>query len=149
MIIGIDLGETIVTRKNTTDGTSVFFPDVVRVIRRIVNLADKVHIISRVNRVQEERSKAWLQQADFFAITGIPRENLHYCREREDKAEIGRRLGVTHHIDDRPEVMVHFDDSVVKYLFRPEPLDVVSYFNKLKNTKVMSSWTEIEKEVCL
>jgi hypothetical protein len=149
MIISIDLGETVVTKKTTTDGSSVFFPDAVRVIRKIVKVADEVHIISRVSRLQEERSKVWLQQADFFAITGIPRENLHYCREREDKAEIGRRLGVTHHIDDRPEVMIHFDNGVVKYLFRPEPLDVISHFNKLKNTKIMSGWTEIEKEICL
>lgn len=145
MILGLDFGLTVV---DTRHYPRVAFPNAIRVIRRLVKeRADKVYIISKVNETQKESVENWIQENDFFAITGIPSANIRFCAERKEKGEICRVLGVTHHIDDRPEVMAHLNKGIKKYLFQPESIDVVTFFNVLKNTKILHDWLEIEKEL--
>ena len=146
-IIGIDFGDTIFYKLE--DHTKIIFDDAVRVIRRMVDDPHViVHIISRVNEEQERRGIKWMADVDFLGQVNLPRDHVHFCRERKDKADIARALKVTHHIDDRPEVMAHMDVSIYKYLFRPNPTDLMAYYNQLQrhHVKVIKTWVEIENE---
>ena len=64
----------------------------------------RIHLVSRFKH-DERRIKEWLEYINFFGRTGIPESHFHPCKERKDKAEIARSLGVTHFIDDRAEVL--------------------------------------------
>jgi hypothetical protein len=54
---------------------------------------------------------------DFFGRTRIPEASLHFVRERRDKAPVCQRLGVTHFVDDRLDVLAHLDAVEHRYLF--------------------------------
>lgn len=146
-VIGIDFGDTIFYK---TDGqTKVLFDDAIRVIRRMTDDPyTTVHIISRVNEEQEARGIKWMADIDFLGQVNLPRYHVHFCRERKDKAGIARMLKVTHHIDDRPEVMSHMDVNIYKYLFRPNPVDLVTFYNKLQShhVRIVNTWLEVEQE---
>lgn len=146
-VVGIDFGNTIFYKENDV---KIVFPDALSVIRRMTNTPNMVvHIISKVDEDQERRAKVWIDEVNFTAETGVPRENIHFCRERGDKALIAEKLYLTHHIDDRPEVMVHMSVSIQKYLFRPLPEDVVEYYNRLRlhHVTIVNTWKQIESYV--
>ena len=144
MVIGIDFGNTI-TYKPAGATSVVPFPDALRVVKA---LASKYpcYIISKVNAQQKVDVLTWLVANDFFNQVGIPESNLHFCEERHQKNAICVRLGVTHHIDDRPEVVHHLNNDIKAFLFRPIAADVVSYFYSLKTKDVciVQDWKEIE-----
>ncbi len=142
--IGFDLGRTIVVGEN---GVKVALPDSIAVITRLVKACDgQGFIISKVTPVQELRAKKWLQNTDFYATTGISPEHVHFCAERADKAPIAQRLGLTHFIDDRPEVLAHME-NIVRYriLFQGNENDFIAHRVKLLDIYRAQSWREIEK----
>jgi hypothetical protein len=141
--IGIDFGRTIFDPNN---GNKIVFPDAFRVIRRMVDEGHTVHIISKVTEEQEARGRKWIVDVKFLEETGLTMDRIHFCRERSDKAVIAERVGLTHHIDDRPEVMAHMDIRILKYLFQPKGDDLVEYFNRLRfhTVTVVNTWLEIE-----
>jgi hypothetical protein len=144
-VLGIDLGKTIVT----IDGESqkVAFPDAIRVIRRLARerFEGRVHIVSKVDEGQKKRALEWLDESGFYEETGVQRESVHFCAERREKAPICRTLGITHFIDDRPEVMSHMQDIPHRFLFRSIEEDVKAYEDKLSGVIHVKSWIEIEK----
>ncbi|WP_207945519.1 hypothetical protein [Actinomadura sp. 7K534] len=78
-------------------------------------------IISKCGDRIRRRTLAWLDHHDFYARTGLPRENVRFCRRRAEKAGHCRELGITHMIDDRLDVHAAIRDVVPhRYLFGPE-----------------------------
>ena len=144
-VIGIDFGNTIV-RNVKGSGLKKPFPDALRVVRRIAETYP-VHIISKVNDIQKKHVLQWISDNDFFLKVQIPEDHLHFCAERWEKDRICISLGVTHHIDDRPEVVAHLNHQIQAYLFRPTPKDVVKYFPILcvNEVNIVQSWKEIER----
>jgi hypothetical protein len=52
----------------------------------------------------------------------VARQNLRFCRERPEKAEHARALGLTRFIDDRADVLQALRGVVDRrYLFGPQP----------------------------
>jgi hypothetical protein len=146
-VVGIDFGDTIFYKLE--DHSKIIFDNAIRVILRMTDDPHTiVHIISRVNEEQEHRGIKWMTDTDFLAQINLPRDHVHFCRERRDKADIARALKVTHHIDDRPEVMAHMERSIYKYLFRPNPVDLTAFYNQLRDhhVQVVNTWLEIEDE---
>lgn len=78
--------------------------DAFEVLARIVPLFEGVWVISKCGPRVEQRTRQWLAHHDFFRRTGIPGENVRFCRARADKAIHCAELGITHMIDDRIEV---------------------------------------------
>ncbi|WP_018655065.1 hypothetical protein [Actinomadura flavalba] len=79
-------------------------------------------IISKCGERIRLRTLAWLDHHDFYARTGLPRENVRFCRRRADKAGHCRELGITHMIDDRPDVHRALEGVVPhRFLFGPQP----------------------------
>lgn len=115
-ILGVDCGDVIFY---TWRWTSV--PGALNALRDIVSSKKfgAVYVISKVNPISRIIFLARLQYLDFWRHTGIPRENLYFCRRHEDKAPICARLGVTHFIDDRLDVLHHMKTVPYRYAFGP------------------------------
>ncbi|TYB43490.1 hypothetical protein [Actinomadura chibensis] len=78
-------------------------------------------IISKCGDRVRRRTLAWLDHHDFYARTGLPRENVRFCAKRPEKALHCAELGITHMIDDRPDVHRAIRGLVpYRYLFGPE-----------------------------
>ena len=142
--LGIDLGDTIFTKEN---GVRFPFRGSYRVIKRLIEerFKEKSFIVSRVTPEQKIRALAMLKEDGFHELTGLPPKNVEFCELRHEKAPICERLGITHFIDDRPEVMSHMEFVPHRFLFRPIPEDVELFKNKLEGVTIVQSWAEIEK----
>ena len=55
-------------------------------------LQGRVYLVSKCGERIEARTRRWLVQKRFFDRTGLPRENLRFCRERRDKVGIAQAL---------------------------------------------------------
>ncbi len=143
-VLGVDLGRTIV------DPNKNPYPDCFRLLKRLVNerFGENVYIVSKVNAEQKVRAIAWLLRHDFYAETDISPNHVEFCAERHEKAPICRRHGVTHMIDDRPEVMSHLSFVPHRLLFQPIMEDVLLFKKDLTGVHILQSWQEIERLLC-
>lgn len=138
---GFDLGNTLVNK-------TVPLPDAFRVAKRIVTELDpNAVIISRVNEKQKQRALEWFKKENVLEQLGIKPENVYWCEQRCEKAPIVDKLGLTHFIDDRPEVMNYLSNEVVKIFINPDPSDLYDYRDDIQNFTVCSDWLAIEKLV--
>jgi hypothetical protein len=138
---GSDLGSTIV---NTA--TRRAYPDVFRVLKNLVKRLGpaELFIISRVNEVQKVRAESWIANDGLFEMTGMLPENLFWCAERHEKGPIAEKLGLTHFVDDRPEVLIHMPLVPHRILFNPRQEEVDQFRGRLGGISIVSSWLEIE-----
>ncbi|WP_203920757.1 hypothetical protein [Rugosimonospora africana] len=79
--------------------------------------ASRVHLVSKAGPKVAANTRAWLTHHDFFDRTGIPAANLHFVRERRDKAPVCQRFGITHFVDDRLDVLAYLEEVEHRYLF--------------------------------
>lgn len=126
--LGVDVGGVIVALAGRDEDTSFFgsqplrTPAVAGVFDALAALtvqpfAARVHLVSKAGPKVAANTSAWLTHHDFFDRTGIPEANLHFVRERRDKAPVCQRLGVTHFVDDRLDVLAHLETVEHRYLF--------------------------------
>lgn len=136
---GSDLGSTIVNTK-----TKVAYPNSMRIIADIIRKygPNKFFIISRVNTEQKVRAQAWLNQSRFFGQTGMPEQNLFWCEERHQKAVIAKDLGLTHFVDDRPDVLIPMISVPHRFLFNPRLEDLEQFKKSLSGIRIIDSWNE-------
>ncbi len=64
--------------------------------------------------VIEPKARQWLKRYGFDAV--VPPKRVHFCGERNEKARICKKLGITHFIDDRLEVLSYLV-GIVPHLF--------------------------------
>ena len=114
-VLGVDIGGVIidlVSEDRGRDPAADFaaaspvpgaFESIARLVER--RFAERVWLVSRCDAPTEPLILAWLDRHDFFRVTGVARERVRFCRERHDKATIGRELGITHFVDDRHDVL--------------------------------------------
>ena len=116
--LGVDIGGVIISRADDRGDTSFFsgnfldtlaepsaFDALARLRRERFGVA--IHLVSKCGPKVESKTRQWLAHWDFFGVTGIPEANLHFCRARQDKGPICEKLGVTHFIDDRQDVLAN------------------------------------------
>jgi hypothetical protein len=90
-------------------------PDLVRMFN------GQVWLVSKAGPRVQEKTRHWLRHHLFFERTGISPANLRFCLERPQKASHCRELGITHFIDDRPDVLMHLEGVVGnRFLFGPQ-----------------------------
>lgn len=142
--IGYDLGNTIL---KTIGGEKHPHNGALRVIKRLTQerFGDNSYIVSRVDPEQKLRAEAWLIRDGFHELTGVPRTHVKFCPERIDKAEICSTLGITHMIDDRPEVLAHMPFVEHRILFQGDPVDYEQFKDQLEGVHRVESWEEIEQ----
>ncbi|GAA3761606.1 hypothetical protein GCM10022225_54130 [Plantactinospora mayteni] len=126
--LGVDVGGVLVTLAGRDEDTSFFggqpllTPAVAGVFEALTALtaapfAGRVHLVSKAGPKVAANTRAWLAHHEFFDRTGIPAGNLHVVRERRDKAPVCQRLGITHFVDDRLDVLAHLETVEHRYLF--------------------------------
>ena len=91
----------------------------------VAHFEGRVWIISKCGEGVQRKTLAWLDHHDFYALTGIPKRNVRFCRERADKAIHCSKLKITHMIDDRLDVHRAIREIVPnRYLFGPQQGEV-------------------------
>ena len=139
-VLGVDFGNTIAVH-------DVPIPDSLRVLGRLAKevFDGRVFIISKVNEEQEIRVRRALKEHAILDILRISIDEVRFCPNRADKATICRELGVTHMIDDRPEVMVGMPEVVTtKILMDPDFDDLLLHFNRICPVTLVRNWKDVE-----
>ena len=118
--LGIDVGGVIVARLAADTDTSFFgtrpmdTPPVEGAFEAIAELARRfeyrVHIVSKAGPKIDGLTRQWFGERRFFERTCVPSSNLYFVRKRHEKAPVCARLGITHFIDDRPDVLENLAD---------------------------------------
>jgi hypothetical protein len=114
--IGLDFGGVIVANHKAVPGEDTglassghgqaAMPGAIHAVRELISLSGgQVWIISKAGPRMQARTLEWLEGTGFHGQTGLPVENVRFCLERTDKAELCRELGITHFVDDRVHVM--------------------------------------------
>ena len=128
--IGVDIGKVLIGGGGpndtpflgTTDAMAMDAPEVPGSFEGVAELVEltggAVWLVSKCGSGIERRTQLWLEHHDFWDATGVPREHAVFCRERREKAPIARRLGLTHFVDDRADVLEPMAGVVEhRYLF--------------------------------
>lgn len=151
-IIGVDIGGVLIAHSDDRSDTSFFSKHYLKTpacdgafeaIRHLVLGGCDVHLVSKCGESVEGKSRKWLLTNGFYEITGLVPENVHFCRERADKATICTELGVSHFVDDRLEVLSYLKDVPNKYLFNPSPKEVDKFRVALPTVQQVSTWQEL------
>jgi hypothetical protein len=155
--LGIDIGRVIIDGpSHPAGGDTAFFtgdeatlvatpemPGAVDAIARLVEaFAGRVWLVSKCGPRVQARTLVWLQGNDFHARTGLPADQVRFCRTRPDKRLHCEELGLTHFVDDHPEVHSAIRGAVDhQYLFGPQRGHVPPY---VRHTQ---TWADVERLV--
>jgi hypothetical protein len=141
--LGVDIGRVIIdgSAHPTGDDTAFFtgdeaamlatpeVPGAIETIARLVRLFEgQVWLISKCGARVQARTERWLAAHDFFRKTGMCSENIRFCRKRADKRDHCVELGLTHFVDDHPEVHEAIHGTVThQYFFGPQARPVPAW----------------------
>ncbi len=91
-------------------------------VAELMRLFDgNVWLVSKAGPRIQARTRRWLEDRQFFDLTGVMREHLRFCRERREKADLALTLELTHFIDDRFDVLRYLEGIVPnRFLFGPQ-----------------------------
>lgn len=111
----VDLGGPIIRQQGIeTEGSF----EALRMLRES-RFGDRLHVISQCDAVTETRRRIWLEEHDFFRRSGLCRDQLHFCREVWEKAELCSRLGVTCCVENSIPVMKNIRTVPFLFLYHP------------------------------
>jgi hypothetical protein len=156
-ILGVDIGGVLISKAGDGTDTSFFTdrfletPMVADAFEALARLSRErfgadIHLVSKCGPRTQAKTKLWLAHHRFEEITGISSECVHFCRERRDKAPICARLGVTHFIDDRLDVLAYLTSVSRRYLFMPENEEKQRRARELGAVAVQS-WAEVAADL--
>lgn len=155
-VLGVDVGGVIIDRVNDGTDTSFFgrnfllttaVADVFEVLKQLNERFDKIVLVSKCGQSTQDRTRQWLAHHNFYDRTGLAEVDVHFCRERREKAPICQQLGVTHFIDDRLEVLGYLETVSNLYLFQPIESEVKRFSRFLPKVKRMNSWQEVLQDL--
>ena len=155
--LGIDIGRVIIDgSSHPNGGDTAFFsgdeatllatpemPGAFDAIARLVTAFEgRAWLVSKCGPTVQERSLRWLAAHEFHRRTGLPAGNVRFCRRRADKRGHCEELGLTHFVDDHPEVHLAIRGTVEhQYLFgvqhAPAPRPAVP----------AATWADVERLV--
>src|SRR5262245_46189638 len=155
--LGIDIGRVIIDgSSHPRGGDTAFFqgdeatmlatPEMTGGCEAIARLQElfggEVWLVSKCGPRVQARTERWLAAHQFFERTGVPSGNLRFCRERPEKRVHCVELGLTHFVDDRPDVHEAIRDVVEhQYLFGPQRGLVPSWVAHVRD------WREAERAI--
>jgi len=119
MKIGIDFGGVIVksavgnTSIDLRSGLNLMIPGAFEGIAELVTMSSgNIWIVSKASHATQVATRDWLHQTQFYKITNFTPGNIYFCEKRHEKKEICQLLGLTHFIDDSPDVIDHITGIV-------------------------------------
>ena len=153
--LGIDIGRVIINGPaHPGGGDTAFFsgdeatmlatpemPGAVDAIARLVARFDgRVWLVSKCGPRVQERTLRWLAAHRFHERTGLPADHVRFCRTRPDKRIHCLELGLTHFVDDHPEVHAAIRGAVTyQYFFGPQRAPVPEY------GWAAATWADVER----
>lgn len=141
--LGVDCGNVIFH-----EWTGKPLPGSLETLRKIAASGefDEIHVVSKANTLARAFFRLRLRSLDFWDHTGIPRENLHFCRRHKSKAPICKKLGITHFVDDRIHVLSYIDPKSDRYALNPKlKRDSKRHPETVESVTTVHSWEELEK----
>lgn len=106
---------------------------------------EQVHLISKGGRNTAIRTRTWFYHHNFHEKTGIKDDQVHFCRERQDKVQLCQQVGITHFIDDLLEVLGYLHEAGIKnlYLLNPRPWEVEQHQTYLRHVHIPGTWEDL------
>jgi len=157
MKIGIDIGGVIIDRSNDAEDTSLFGDNYLNAkpldgafasIKELAGVPTEIHLVSKCGERVQKRSLEWLKHNDFYGMTGVLPERVHFCRERHEKRGICEELKLDVMIDDRLEVLSYLVDVVGKLIcFKPSLSEVSRFWGKVPRVVLVSGWRDVVDEL--
>lgn len=151
-ILGIDVGGVIMKNATEDKDTSFFSDnylkteaqdDAIEVINELVTMFDETYIVSKCGKKIQDKTLNWFKYHNFYSKAGINPKNVYFCVERHEKNPICKKLGITHFIDDKLEVLSYLETVKNRYLFKPKEQEMNRYCQYLSQVKVINSWREL------
>lgn len=117
--LGIDIGRVIIDgSSHPNGGDTAFFdgdettmlatpemPGAFDAIAQLVDVFDgQVWLVSKCGPRVRARTERWLAAHHFHGHTGVAPTHMRFCRRRPEKRQHCLDLGLTHFVDDHPEV---------------------------------------------
>ncbi len=160
-VLGVDIGNVIINnRLNDPEVVKVdevvyaAFPPSEGVFDSLKTLNDyyagEVYLISKCTEWAQVQILAWLTSHDFYVKTGIKPNHVNFVRQRNEKDAVCIRLGVTHFVDDRLEVLSYMIESTPNLiLFQPDQEEVNEFKQFLPKVTVANDWNEVVKQIII
>lgn len=132
--LGIDIGRVLISAGEQAGDTSFLgsteavaletppMPGAFAAVTMLVEAYEgRVHLVSKCGPGVQQRSLRWLARHRFHEVTGLSPRQVHFCRERREKAGIASRLGLHAFVDDRADVLLPMAGIVeLRLLFGPQ-----------------------------
>jgi len=152
--LGVDIGGVIIENHDKSADTSFFSKNYLSTPASENSFAelkklnegrfeDRVYLVSKCGPSVQSKTKKWLKHNRFFELTGIAEDKVHFCLERNEKAEISLQLGLTAFVDDRLEILGYLKHMKDLFLFKPNEEEVAENKEHLPLVTVVNSWTEL------
>lgn len=141
--LGIDIGKVIINGPAHPGGgdTAFFHGDEATLLatpemdgaaaaigRLNILFGGRVWLVSKCGPRVQARSLRWLDHHDFYLRTGLTADHVRFCLTRQEKRPHCEELGLTHFVDDHPEVHDAIRGSVdYHYFFGPQAAPVPSW----------------------
>src|SRR5262245_42503228 len=117
---GGEPGEDDTTFVGATVADAVKSPPIIGALDGLRELVQRfggrVWIVSKAGATRQRKTLAWLHHHDWWARTGMEPWSIAFVLHRKQKREVAERLGLTHFIGDRPDVLGHLV-GVVPHLY--------------------------------
>ena len=153
--LGIDIGRVIIDGPaHPGGGDTAFFrgdeaallatPEMAGAVESIARLArlfgGRVWLVSKCGPRVQARTLRWLDGHDFYRRATLPPEYVRFCLARSDKRAHCQELGLTHFVDDHPEVHAALVGAVeYQYFFGPQSQPIPGYGIHAP------SWADVER----
>ncbi len=153
--VGVDIGNVIINHRLSDPNDKKLHEDRYSTIpatsgafEALKTLNDyfigQVYLISKCTEWAQEKILTWLVDNNFYEKTGINPKNVYFVRERHEKDGVCRRLGITHFVDDRLEVLSHMIESTPHlFLFEPDKDEINEFEEFLLKVTVVNNWKEV------
>lgn len=147
--IGIDIGGPIIRAKggSTPEGYRLADPTpgaFAALARLSAAYGDRVRLISQCDTLVQAAKLEWMAEHRFCETTGVAADRIHFVRRMPEKASVCIRYGLTHMIEDKPEILNFALGEVPNlYLFSPDPAEVARFPELAAAAVVVAGWDDL------
>lgn len=144
-VLGIDCGNVILSQMNGTPVAGVLdaLAGIVTSKRFETTRGIDIWVVSKCGQRVQDLSLGWLKAINFWEYTGIPESNIRFCRDYQGKAPICEDLGITHFVDDKPEVLAHLQKVPHLFAFNPKVPALLKYQHLVEHWTLVKNWPEL------
>lgn len=158
-VLGVDIGNVIINHRLSDPNDKTLHEERYSTIPatddafnalKILNdyFKGEVYLISKCTQWAEEKILTWLKDNNFYSKTGINANNIYFVRELHEKDAVCRKLGVTHFIDDKLEVLSHMIKSTpYLFLFQPYQDEVNEFEEFVSKVTIVNTWNQVIEKI--